>query len=251
MTNNMELYDQIHRQMMGDKEGYLYQGSLPEEILGYVQREVSLDSKILELGAGGGHLSHWLQARGYDVLATDISQVALDVAKSNYPDLKLCLIDAEDIAIKDESLDVVITLELIEHLPRLHEHFREVRRILKRDGMYIVKTPNKWLDKFFYWLLAKNAARETHISLCSPKTLRQILLTNGFSCTFLRQNKLSQTQMRKLRLLLPKIAAKLSAKLLNNLLLRVAPLPFRPSIIVIARKETLSPRSNKKAEELC
>ncbi len=158
--NSKELYDQIHTQIVSDKESYLHKPTLPQEILDYLEREIPLGSKILEVGTGGGHLAHYLQTKGYDVLATDASQIALDVARLNYPDLKLRLVDAEDMLLEDDSFDVVIAIELLEHLPRLREHIREVGRVLKTDGTYIIKTPNKWLDTLFYRFYRIRARRK-------------------------------------------------------------------------------------------
>lgn len=50
----------------------------------------------------------------------------------------------EDIPYEDESFDLVICDNVLEHLENPDEVFREVRRVLKPGGRFVAKTPNFW-----------------------------------------------------------------------------------------------------------
>lgn len=50
----------------------------------------------------------------------------------------------ESIPYEDESFDVVICDNVLEHLDRPTEVFAEVRRVLKPGGRFVAKTPNFW-----------------------------------------------------------------------------------------------------------
>ena len=43
----------------------------------------------------------------------------------------------------DNSFDIIISVENLEHLPNIDQHLFEVKRVLKPNGIYLIKTPNK------------------------------------------------------------------------------------------------------------
>ncbi|MFX1282013.1 MAG: class I SAM-dependent methyltransferase [Promethearchaeota archaeon] len=47
----------------------------------------------------------------------------------------------ENIPFKDETFDVVVALEVIEHVPNVRKSFSDVRRVLKKNGFFIFSTP--------------------------------------------------------------------------------------------------------------
>jgi ubiquinone/menaquinone biosynthesis C-methylase UbiE len=49
--------------------------------------------------------------------------------------------DAEHLAFTDDSFDVVLASEVVEHLWNPHGFFEEAYRILKHDGWLIIETP--------------------------------------------------------------------------------------------------------------
>lgn len=53
------------------------------------------------------------------------------------------LTDAENIPIKNGGVDFVICTEVVEHLPHPESCFREISRILKKDGFAYITTPNR------------------------------------------------------------------------------------------------------------
>ncbi len=50
--------------------------------------------------------------------------------------------DASAIPLKDKSVDIIVTQELIEHMQYPEIFFREVGRVLKPSGIFILMTPN-------------------------------------------------------------------------------------------------------------
>ncbi|MFX1515706.1 MAG: class I SAM-dependent methyltransferase [Promethearchaeota archaeon] len=47
----------------------------------------------------------------------------------------------ENIPFKNEAFDIVIALEVIEHVPNVQQSFSEIRRVLKKKGLLIFSTP--------------------------------------------------------------------------------------------------------------
>lgn len=47
----------------------------------------------------------------------------------------------ENIPFKDETFDIVVALEVIEHVPNIQKSFSDVNRVLKKNGHFIFSTP--------------------------------------------------------------------------------------------------------------
>lgn len=104
------------------------------------------DIAVLDLACGYGALLYFLSEEGYKNLnGVDISKEQITIAKQ----LGLKFVSAEDILnvlkkTKNESLDVVIAFDVLEHLSKQEILLvvDEVHRVLKSKGTFIVHVPN-------------------------------------------------------------------------------------------------------------
>ena len=92
---------------------------------------------ILDLCCGAGRLSAIMspQAR---VIGVDISGVAIGMAEERYrgkSNFNFRQMDAHALAFPDESFDVVLFIDAIEHVMDADRVFAEIRRVLKSDGL--------------------------------------------------------------------------------------------------------------------
>ena len=231
-NSSRSYYEKLHDKL--DKSSYLYtQRNISKPILDVLD---TLNGKrILEIGSGGGHLSNHIQKNGNLVVSIDISDVALHTGKNNYPDLNLILMDAENLGFVNDYFDFVISIELIEHIPDLQNHFKEVRGVLKEGGFYLFKTPNKWLHDFYWGFLRRKDVSEEHPSVCDIKFLKYLLAKNGFSVQFYKQNKLTEAQITKMGRILSPSLLKMSSKIIN-IIIYFIPVSLLPSIICSAKK---------------
>jgi 2-polyprenyl-3-methyl-5-hydroxy-6-metoxy-1,4-benzoquinol methylase len=102
--------------------------------------------KVLDLGCGVGYGSYLLKESGAnEVIGVDIADEAIGIAKGYYklPGIEFLFMDARSLGFQDESFDVVVAFELIEHLIEQDEVLSETRRVLKDEGILIISTPNK------------------------------------------------------------------------------------------------------------
>ena len=102
--------------------------------------------KVLEIGCGAGLLCLELAKNASHVVGIDISHVVLDFANhmKDYLGCGNVLFqhgDAEHLAFEDESFDVVICSEVLEHLLDPQTVLKEIRRVVKQNGTVILTTP--------------------------------------------------------------------------------------------------------------
>ncbi len=102
---------------------------------------INSNSKVLDLGAGAGIIEQC----NFKGLASVVYGIDLDnrVLKNPYLD-EAKLGSAESIPYDDQSFDIVICNNVLEHLSNPAVVFKEVHRVLRRDGFLIAKTPNKF-----------------------------------------------------------------------------------------------------------
>ncbi len=108
----------------------------------FVQNKV-----VLDVACGSGTGSTYLASRGAKALfGGDISKDALRDAKRWNRDwwrVGFILLDAEALPFADNSFDVVVSFETIEHLKQPDKFLSGCRRVLKKGGFFICATPNK------------------------------------------------------------------------------------------------------------
>jgi 2-polyprenyl-3-methyl-5-hydroxy-6-metoxy-1,4-benzoquinol methylase len=144
--------------------------------------------RLLDLGCGNGSLSHLLASKGYAVVGIDDSCTGIQVAQISFPDCEFRQISVYDLGEADlgELFDVIISVEVIEHLLYPKELIRAAKKHLKPEGCLIITTPYHG-----YW---KNLALAItgkmdqhfgvnwdggHIKFFSVKTLSQLLVDQG------------------------------------------------------------------------
>lgn len=141
---------------------------------------------ILDFGAGTGHLARLLRDRGRfeRVDAADI----VDYGGSGEPGIGWIQADLNDrIPVPDESFDVVVAAEVIEHLENARHVAREWYRILRPGGSLVASTPNNESWRSFVSLLMRGhfaaftgSNYPAHITALLRRDLVRILEEAGF-----------------------------------------------------------------------
>ena len=99
--------------------------------------------RVLDIACGEGYGSAaFLKAGATSVIGVDISEEACHHARSKYG-IDARVGDAQSIPLPDQSVDVIVSFETIEHVPDPTAFLEECARVLIPEGMLIVSTPNK------------------------------------------------------------------------------------------------------------
>jgi SAM-dependent methyltransferase len=100
---------------------------------------------VLDVASGEGYGSALLAQVARSVVGVEYSEATVDCAADNFvrPNLRFVQGDARALPLADGCVDTVVSFETIEHFDRQDAFVREVRRVLRPDGMFIVSTPDR------------------------------------------------------------------------------------------------------------
>lgn len=111
---------------------------------GFVRNMVR-GKKVLDIGSSEGYGASLLAQEASFVLASDVNHNVVCYAKRKYPkdNLHFILADAAHMPIPDNTFDIAVVFEMIEHTCDQDLVLREIKRILKNNGILIISSPNK------------------------------------------------------------------------------------------------------------
>jgi SAM-dependent methyltransferase len=100
---------------------------------------------VLDIASGEGYGSHLLSEQATHVTGVDIDEQSILQASEKYVRDNLVFKKgaASAIPLPEASVDVVVSFETIEHHDLQEEMMQEIKRVLKKDGLLIISTPDK------------------------------------------------------------------------------------------------------------
>ncbi|MBI4058759.1 class I SAM-dependent methyltransferase [Candidatus Microgenomates bacterium] len=95
---------------------------------------------ILDVGCAGGMMTYKISQLlpASQITGIDVYDKAIQHAKKKYPRLKFIVCDAHRLPFKDNTFDLVICYETIEHVVKPETVLSEIRRVMKKNGIAIV-----------------------------------------------------------------------------------------------------------------
>ena len=97
--------------------------------------------KVLEVGCAIGSFSKLLSERGFDVVATDISEFIIEKASKLQKDVKFKILDIEKDVKVNEKYDYIFAFEVLEHLNNPQKALFNMKKLLKEGGVLVFSTP--------------------------------------------------------------------------------------------------------------
>jgi len=95
------------------------------------------NKKVLDLGCGTGIYIKILKRRKAKVWGIDLSPKMIEIAKSEIKDVNFKIGSVYKLPYESNFFDIVVAGLVIEHFKNLDKAFREVYRVLKKNGIFI------------------------------------------------------------------------------------------------------------------
>ena len=114
------------------------------------------DIKILDIGCGGGLLSEPLSRLGATVTGIDASDRNIKIAKMHLKKSKLDVdyyCSSPDKFVAKEKFDVVLNMEIVEHVDNVDFFLFKSSELLKKNGLMFIATLNKTLKSYVFAII--------------------------------------------------------------------------------------------------
>ena len=132
------------------------------------------EKEVLEIGCGSGYGSKYLADNGakkIDAYDLELSAINFAIKNFSHDNINFAQGNAETLTFK-KKYDTIVSLEVIEHLNHPEKLLQLASKSLKKNGVFILSTPNK----FFSTLDNGRPSNPYHIQEFYPEELREHLL---------------------------------------------------------------------------
>ena len=110
---------------------------------------------LLDIGCGGGLLSEPMCRLGAKVTGIDASEKNIEIAKihAKKNNLNINYICTSPEKIQKEKFDVILNMEIVEHVENVDLFLNSSSNLLKKDGLMFVATINKTLKSYLFAII--------------------------------------------------------------------------------------------------
>ena len=179
------------------KEGQRLNQSFLESVRGQLFSDwIGKNKKVLDLGGRDGTLTKHFIEKNHVTLA-DIDENALEYAKKNYKVETMKVDLNQSLPFKDNSFDVVVMAEVLEHLPYPNITLGEIKRVLKTNGGFIGNLPLAYHLKDRWQIIRGRklliSGDPTHLQFLSYEDVQELISKyfNAEEIVILKGGKLS------------------------------------------------------------
>jgi 2-polyprenyl-3-methyl-5-hydroxy-6-metoxy-1,4-benzoquinol methylase len=137
--NTMQTAERVSHIDISDN--YVYQRS----VLAYHEAAKLISGRVLEIGTGSGYGVEIIAPNALEFTTIDKFESTID--KSKFTNVKFLQMNVPPLQdIPDCYFDFVISFQVIEHIVKDKTFVKEICRVLKSNGKFIVSTPNKTMS---------------------------------------------------------------------------------------------------------
>lgn len=133
--------------------------------------------RALDLGCGEGFYSEYLKEKGYFTIGVDNNEEMLERVRGKYDEL-FNLDVQKELPFRSNSFEIILALEVLEHLENPVKTIKEINKVLKKNGKAIISVPNGLLNFEFFLQGHKHVLKE--------KIWKKLLLINNFKILSVR-----------------------------------------------------------------
>jgi ubiquinone/menaquinone biosynthesis C-methylase UbiE len=134
------------------------------------------NARVLDLGCGAGEHSLFLMSHGFTVIPVDLEKRCNGVLPC------FARADAVQLPFVGKSFDLVVAIDVFEHIPDIQTAFAEVKRVLKDGGRIIAFVPNDSpVPRIYSWITLREPTSRgdpTHVRFLNYAGWRSLLSKN-------------------------------------------------------------------------
>ena len=159
-NDNQKLFGSLAKDWW-DKDGPMKTlHDLNQVRLEYMEQEVELENAfVADIGCGGGILSESVARAGASVVGIDTSTELIQIARQHAAlenlEIRYESSSVSNLAEKENGkYDVVLCMELVEHVDDIYELLSGCAKLLKSEGVLFVSTLNRSIWSYLFGVLA-------------------------------------------------------------------------------------------------
>lgn len=145
---------------------------------------------LLDVGCGDGVIEYFIKIKAKNIYGIDNDQQELKKSKQKGMITKLVDFNSKKFPFKNNFFDVITCLDVIEHVIDPKFLLKEIYRVLKKNGILIISTPNIRFSDHMYQLVVKGIFPKTsldsalydggHIHFFTYNDMHILLKESGF-----------------------------------------------------------------------
>lgn len=172
----------VSKDIQGDRPGSQskYTFERYSQLYDTIEPFLTPEVKILDVGCAMGGFLEFLHQKGFrNLFGVDMTENYVEQAK-NSSKFTIELGNADQIPFEDNTFDVVVMEQVLEHVHAPVAVFKEIKRVVKTDGVFSIGVPDalryqqsNFFD--FYWILLRE-----HIQHFDNVHIKILAENNGF-----------------------------------------------------------------------
>ena len=180
-----------------DAEYDMYSMDLSKVYYSKIVNEVLVgcsEGRVLDIGCYDGSLGAIFVENGYTVYGVEAHQEAAKEARQK--GIEVVNDDIEEgLPWEDNSFDCVVAAEIIEHLYDTDKFLKEIKRVLKDNGLLVLSVPNTacftnrikiWFNQYPRYCEYRAGTAGGHIRVYTSEAIRTQVIEHGFDIVRMR-----------------------------------------------------------------
>ncbi|MFH1479056.1 MAG: class I SAM-dependent methyltransferase [Candidatus Omnitrophota bacterium] len=157
------------------------------ETLVKLAKRYKREGKLLDIGCSVGFVLEEASKAGFEAEGVELNKKAAEIVSEKGFDVKS--LPLKEIAHEKEVFDVVILNHILEHIFEVNDFMKDVRGLIKKDGILIIGVPNhNSLVARLYKASWYGWGKGEHVWHFDKNSLKNVLTGNGFKIMECIQN---------------------------------------------------------------
>jgi 2-polyprenyl-3-methyl-5-hydroxy-6-metoxy-1,4-benzoquinol methylase len=150
-------------------------------------------NRLLDIGCGIGYFLEVAKQRGWEVFGTEFTDKAIEICTSKGIKMHKGPLNPDNYPA--ESFDVITSFEVIEHINAPNPEVSNISKLLRKDGLFYITTPN-FNSTLRYYLGPKYnvIGWPEHLSYYTPSTIERLMKRHALKKVYIQTTGISITR---------------------------------------------------------